>query len=661
MTKQKNLKAETPKTIEVVAGTIGQDGPIYQVSNEEGDEFYLYKNQVKLKKPKKEPKPICEYLRPLYRTCDASGGSCGLVVEFKNGRGDIRREHLYFSDIVAGKSSKTMAQLTAAGLKPYQPTGNGISPIISYLTAAYNHTTKVVQSLDHCGWTDDTFTAYRFGNTTIGETDTYLLEGEPANTLDEKGSLEEWNKTIGAWALHSSRWTFAICAALAGPLLQPLGQANMIFNFCGRSGSGKTTALKGAATVYGGPERIETWEATKGATAAMAEKYTDQALLIDELGQIPESAVKDIAYLLGNGKERRRLNPDSSLRKAKEFHIFGLSTSEIPLAKAKNQYSAWRKLPVSIGELVRFVTIPADAGMGLRMLESIPQSFLDAAKGNKEEAARDFVKAYSSFRACGFVGRANLQHLIAEIKSGGLDAFREEIRAIEKDISEGLKLTPDEARVVPGFAVAAFAGEFAIEKGVITAWKPGDAIAKARICFKAWLTSGETPRGRVEEAIESFDDLPESHPKQFNLYIYKENPSYRESICAQKFGNYKFLEAANNGSGDDGGVYGTLVFGFPGRANLKAAIYTCKRFKELLGSKAPGVLMPDVLEELDGKGRLVSKSDEKKKHPYCFRSKKAIDFGLSTNSRYYIITFEPAIAADCDAILKAVTLDGQEA
>lgn len=638
MKKQKALKAEAPKTIEVVAGAIGHDGALYSVANEEGEEFRLLADCVEYKaKAKDEFRPICDYLKPVCRTRDASGGSCGLLVEFENGS-ETRRMHIFYSEFAGGSVVKALMD---AGLDVKRLTGNGgLSPVLKYLNAAYNKMPKseAMLSINHCGWTDGAFTAYRFGNKTIGETDTYLIEGEPANDLSTKGSLDDWNRTIGTWALHSSRWVLAICAALAGPLCQPLGQSNMVFNFCGRSGSGKTKALAGAATVYGGPERIESWESTKGAAAVLSAKYADQALLMDELGQISESAVMDIAYLLGNGKERNRLNPDSSLRKARAWNGFVLSSSEKTLEEVKNQYSRGRKLPVSTGELVRFVSIPADAGRGLRMLESVPKSFLDKAKGDTQEAARLFTDAYGSFPAHGCVGQAFLECLVKEFKDHSPEELKKKVEEIKAAFREIRKLDPDETRVMSGFALCALAGELAIAKGIITAWRPGDATSAAIACFKAWIESGETPQGRVNRTIEALDEFPESHPKLFDLYTYvgeTDLGGYPQPEGEQTKNGYVYKQAENFNE-----RVGVCVRGVAERHNLTFFIYRGEQFKNLIRDIAPGMRSGDVLEGLKRLNRLVIKSDEIGR-PYIFRVKnstKPLNFEIKDGERVHVVS-----------------------
>lgn len=71
---------------------------------------------------------------------------------------------------------------------------------------------------------------------------------EPAFAIT--GSVEDWRRKVGTLAKANSRLVFAISVALAGPLVEPAGEDSGGFHFRGASSSGKTTALKVAASVW---------------------------------------------------------------------------------------------------------------------------------------------------------------------------------------------------------------------------------------------------------------------------------------------------------------------------------------------------------------------------------------------------------------------------
>jgi putative DNA primase/helicase len=77
------------------------------------------------------------------------------------------------------------------------------------------------------------------------------------------------------WALcvGNSRLAFAVACAFAGPLLRPAGMESGGFHYRGDSSSGKTTALKVAASVYGGAGYLQRWRTTDNALEAIAAQH----------------------------------------------------------------------------------------------------------------------------------------------------------------------------------------------------------------------------------------------------------------------------------------------------------------------------------------------------------------------------------------------------
>lgn len=92
------------------------------------------------------------------------------------------------------------------------------------------------------GWHDG---AYVHAGATYGEAQEPLALDSTApacNGFSQFGSPDTWNAEIGRLCAGNSRLMLAVCAALAGPLLRPLGIENGGFHLVGPSSVGKTTA-----------------------------------------------------------------------------------------------------------------------------------------------------------------------------------------------------------------------------------------------------------------------------------------------------------------------------------------------------------------------------------------------------------------------------------
>ena len=87
-----------------------------------------------------------------------------------------------------------------------------------------------------------------------------FIHGKTFNGYAVSGTLHDWQNSIVHPCTGNSRLIFAISAGFAGPLLHLLGIESGGFHFCSHSSSGKTTALRVAASVYGNKDFMRTWK-----------------------------------------------------------------------------------------------------------------------------------------------------------------------------------------------------------------------------------------------------------------------------------------------------------------------------------------------------------------------------------------------------------------
>ena len=290
------------------------------------------------------------------------------------------------------------------------------------------------------------------------------------------GTLEEWQSTIGTWTSGNGRLMMALCASFAAALLELSGQESGGFNFIGGSSTGKTTALVAAGSVWGKGSSsggyVQSWRATDNGLEGIAAMHSDAALCLDEIGQAPGRTIKEASYMLANGMGKARASADGSARAVKTWRIMVLSTGEKGLADKIAEEGG----KVQAGQLVRLVDIPADAGAGFGIFQSLhghesPQAFSEAIKlaaaTHYGHAARAFISAFLN--------------------------SPEATTHIPLFLAKGLELIcPKEAtsqvqRVAKRFLLCAAAGEAALEWGILP-WGKGEALAAAKACFEAWLS-----------------------------------------------------------------------------------------------------------------------------------------------------------------------------
>lgn len=102
--------------------------------------------------------------------------------------------------------------------------------------------------VERAGWHGRVFV---MPDRTIGEADEAVLfqsETTGGHVYRERGSLSDWCTDVAALCRGNSRLLFAVSAAFAGPLLHWAGEESGGFNLRVASSTGKTTALRAAAS-----------------------------------------------------------------------------------------------------------------------------------------------------------------------------------------------------------------------------------------------------------------------------------------------------------------------------------------------------------------------------------------------------------------------------
>jgi putative DNA primase/helicase len=297
-----------------------------------------------------------------------------------------------------------------------------------------------------------------------------LQVATPHNPFRMGGSPEGWKNSIGQWARGNSRLALALCASLAGPLLEPSGMESGGFNFVGGSSTGKTTALVAAGSVWGkgAPSGgyIRNWRATSNGLEALAALHSDATLCLDEIGQAPGQTVMEAAYMLANGMGKARAFADGSAKAAKTWRSIVLSTGEKGLAEKIAEEGG----RIQAGQTVRLVDVPADAGAGFGLFEELhgstsAQAFADGIRGSAAvhygHTARLFIEGFINNR-------------------------EEATRALHEAFANH-QFCPADAdgqvkRVARRFLLCAVAGELASAWGLLP-WEKGEALVSVKKCL----------------------------------------------------------------------------------------------------------------------------------------------------------------------------------
>ncbi|MDT5061153.1 MAG: putative primase/helicase [Acidobacteriota bacterium] len=202
-----------------------------------------------------------------------------------------------------------------------------------------------------------------------------------------RGSLQEWANIINLLASESSIIPqVAILAAFVPPLQSKLQIPNFILDINGNTGSGKSTSLKLAASVYGKPNDpdslVSQWMNTRVAIEQMAGMCSELPIFLDDAQHCSEDLKRSMVYMIANGRGKGRGAKGGGIRETLTWHTVAISTSEEPLHESSPHEGArGRILPVG------GATSPFRPGSA-----SFVQSLERAIVSNHGHAGEKFIK-----------------------------------------------------------------------------------------------------------------------------------------------------------------------------------------------------------------------------------------------------------------------------
>ncbi|CAG9932429.1 Toprim domain-containing protein [Candidatus Nitrotoga arctica] len=442
---------------------------------------------------RKPPEWICSPLKVEAFTRDQDGNGWGYYLVFDDPLGNEKRWAMP-ARMLSADGGEYRAILLNMGLR------------IATTPRSRNLLTYFIQTrtpeefascTDRIGWHGLAFVLPR---ETIGDhAERIVFQSDNAveNTFKVKGTAERWRDGPGALCVGNSRLSFAVASAFAGPLLRPAGMESGGFHFRGNSSSGKTTALKLAASVNGGANYLQRWRATDNALEAIAAQHSDCLLILDELAQIDPKTAGECAYMLANEQGKARATRAGTPRTRQSWRVLFLSAGEVGLA----DHMAEGQKRARTGQEVRMADIPADAGAGLGAFENL-HGYASGAAFSKR--ITDLAQAMY-----GAPGRAWLEWLTtnADTIKGSIRAKSNALAAqmIPKDSSGQVE------RVGARFALVGAAGEMATAAG-LTGWPVGESERAATACFNAWLAArGGNGNGEVVAMLRAVRRFLEAH------------------------------------------------------------------------------------------------------------------------------------------------------
>jgi uncharacterized protein (DUF927 family) len=431
----------------------------------------------------KAPVWVCSPIGVIAKTRDAKSGEWGRLLEWFDDD-DVRHQWPMPLELLEGDGVDVRRELARLGLHI------ATSKTARDLLAAYIKVWPVdvrARCVERLGWHGP---VYSTPSETIGDAGELVVFQnahaiEPALTV--AGTADAWRESVAALAAGNTRLVFAVSVAFAGTLAGIVGEDSGGFHLRGKSSSGKSTALKAAASVWGDPAAyVRVWRATANGLEGLAALHNDGLLILDELSQCDPREAGESAYLLANGQGKARAARNGTARASQRWRLLFLSAGEESLSALMAR--AGRK--ANAGQEIRLADFDADAGAGMGAFEEL--------HGELTPAALALAVKDAAARTHGAVGLAWLCHVVHD-RARLADFIADGIRQFVADVVP-VGASGQVERVARRFALVAVAGELAAHYG-LTGWQRGEGERAARACFMAWLESFGGIGNREERTV----------------------------------------------------------------------------------------------------------------------------------------------------------------
>ncbi len=409
---------------------------------------------------------FCSYLAITHQTRDGQAQNWGRVCVIIDNDGR-RKEYMLPMSALAGDGIAYREELLSLSLRLFP---NGNKQLHNYITMA-NPKARAT-CVQKTGWHNGCYVLpHRVYGQKQGER-IVLQQARVTKGHLLRGTLQEWQESIGRLCVGNSRLAFAVCVALTGPLLEPLGEENFGCHAEGGSSIGKSTLLVVAASVWG--TSLQSWRTTDNAAEGLARQVNDGFLALDELSQVDGFSADAMTYMLGNGTGKARSRRDGATKPVEQFRLAFLSSGETGLA-AKMQENGRRP---KAGQTVRFIEFPADAGCGHGAFDTLHE-FPDGNRFSIE--LKHFAGQFTGTVVDAFLNMlcANKTAIVGSVATARKCWAEENIPAD----SDGQVM-----RVGQKFALVAAAGELAIASSILP-WPKREAEKACIRLFTDWLAA----------------------------------------------------------------------------------------------------------------------------------------------------------------------------
>jgi putative DNA primase/helicase len=431
---------------------------------------------------------ISSVMRVKAITRTAAGKEHSYLLEFVSHDGNVLQRQVLPQSQLVGHITDLMQFLRPLGISVLFENREYIRDYLDHEHQKFSaeHPEHFLEAVKGVGW-------HRPGKTfilpteIIGDKTRVWFNGQNVACFGAGGTLATWKTEVATPCEGNSYLVVGLSTAFAGPLLEPLNIAGLGIHLYGVSTTGKSTVLDVGGSAWGITQGIPrftlSWHNTINGLEAAATDRSSTLIVLDESHQVDPKVLDAAVYMLLNRIGKGRMHRDTSAREVAGWYPCVLSSGE----RSIESHQTGGGIEHKVGQTVRVIDLlVVDKGKN-----GLFADLHDKKTGEEfSQKLRD-----SAAKHYGHAGPLFVQHLIKNYASLSL---RERFDAIVEQFPKNLNA--QDARVARSFALAALAGELAIEWDIVP-WPKNSALIAAVEIFNHWL-SGQPQSVRNKESAQ---------------------------------------------------------------------------------------------------------------------------------------------------------------
>lgn len=474
--------------------------------------YYEYDDSDPDEDPDMQHVPFASALWPIETYEHVNDDEHGVRVAYRTLSGDLRHATLPAGHFATSRDQREGGKVLAnVGVQVHEGQGKEVAEGLGRWLDERGGGAPHVYVTDTPGWK-------RKGNVYVNGTE---VHGEETWYADQQraiitrrstrsGTLEQWQGIVDEHATTPGlRATLGV--SLAGPLVGLLHDDPFIVHLCGASSSGKTTAARLAASVWGSTDAmVETWNSTVNGLENLCDVANGACLILDELGQFrgTREDLDNSIYNIADTTGRTRSTRSGDLREQRNWRLTGLSTGEISSSQMLGSYQKG-------GHAVRMIDVPIRSG-------DVTES-----GGHSDTLTRELTGGGRQGQY-GEAGGAWIDYLL-EVNPIELASLRDDYEHHLRQFDDG---SPETGRILKEIALVGVALETANTAGLVS-WGEGDALEATK-----WLAcraiEGREVTDPKRRMLRNFVETIDSKPQHFPDPASDDSPSrdvYGWRVC----------------------------------------------------------------------------------------------------------------------------------